>query len=87
MREELAGRLEQLLYTARKPAGRYRVPLRRTPILLNAPILREVASDLQGPAPVSARGVAMLRELMRAEYSSALDEMNRELGIKEPPPG
>jgi len=45
MREELAGSLEQLLYTAGKPAGRYRIPL-------------------QGPAPVSARGVAMLRDLL-----------------------
>jgi hypothetical protein len=64
MREELAGSLEQLLYAARKPAGRYRVPLRRTPILVNAQILREIASDLYGPAPVSARGVAMLHELL-----------------------
>jgi hypothetical protein len=64
MREELAGSLEQLLYAAREPAGRYRVPLRRTPILVNAQILREIASDLQGPAPVSARGVAMLHELL-----------------------
>jgi len=64
MREELAGSLEQLLDTAGKPAGRYRIPLRRTPIVVNAPILREVASDLQGPAPVSARGVAMLRDLL-----------------------
>lgn len=64
MREELAGSLEQLVYSARKPAGRYRVPLRRTPILVNAQILREIASDLQGSAPVSARGVAMLHELL-----------------------
>ena len=64
MREELAGSLEQLLYAAREPAGRYRVPLRRTPILVNGQILREIASDLHGPAPVSARGVAMLHELL-----------------------
>ena len=64
MREELAGSLEQLVYAAREPAGGYRVPLRRTPILVNAQILREIASDLQGSAPVSARGVAMLHELL-----------------------
>ncbi|MBY0229924.1 MAG: type VI secretion system protein TssA [Gemmataceae bacterium] len=28
----------------------------------------------------------MMRELMRAEYAAALDEMNRELGIKDQPP-
>jgi hypothetical protein len=64
MREELAGSLEQLLYAAHAPAGRYRVPLRRTPILVNGQVLREIASDLHGPAPVSARGVAMLHELL-----------------------
>lgn len=63
MRDELARSLERLVFVAQHPR-RQGLRVRRTAILLSAPALHDVATVLHGPAPVYARGVAIINELL-----------------------
>jgi hypothetical protein len=63
-REELARCLEQLVERAHASERRRAVQLNRAAILVNAHAMREMAAQLSGPAPVYARGVAALHELL-----------------------
>ena len=49
---------------AHRSPRRGAVQLNRAAILVNAPAMREIAAQLTGPAPVYARGVATLQELL-----------------------
>jgi hypothetical protein len=63
-RLQIARALERLARTERQPDGRWRVLPFTAAIRANAPELRALAAVLRGPAPVYARGVAMLRLLV-----------------------
>ncbi len=67
----LASGLDQLVVSARAPAGRLRVCPRRSSTLANAEELRELASMLRGRAPLYASGIAALGALVTDPSSPA----------------
>lgn len=63
-RNELADGLDLILASAQRPPNRRRVLPRHSLVLANAPLLRELAATLRGPAPLYAHGIAMLHRLL-----------------------
>jgi len=63
-RAELADGLELLLARAQRPPSRQALVTQHASILANADLMRELASTLRGPAPLYARGVAMIHRLL-----------------------
>jgi hypothetical protein len=63
-RAELAEGLELLLARAQHPPSSRALAPRHASILANAELMRELASTLRGPAPLYARGVAMIHRLL-----------------------
>jgi hypothetical protein len=63
-RARIADALERLARTEREAPARWRVLPSRSAVRANAPELYALAALLRGPAPVYARGVAMLRMLV-----------------------
>ena len=64
-RAAVADRLDSLLVAAvTRRAGRWRVLPDRTAILDNAGTMRDLAAVLRGPAPVRARGLAILKRIL-----------------------
>jgi len=63
-REELANSIERLVELACEPPRRRPVELNQAAIRGNAEAMREIAAHLHGPAPVYARGVATLQQLL-----------------------
>jgi len=63
-RDELANSIERLVELACEPPCRRRVELNQAAIRGNADAMREIAAHLHGPAPVYARGVATLQQLV-----------------------
>ncbi len=60
----IAGGLEGLVQAARGPRGRWSAVSAGAPLLASAAELLELAALLRGDAPLYARGVAMLDELL-----------------------
>ena len=63
-RAELADGLDVILASAQSPPSRLRALPRHAALLANASLLRELASVLRGPAPLYARGIAMVQRLL-----------------------
>jgi hypothetical protein len=63
-RAELADGLELLLARAQRPPSRRALVVRHASILANAELVRELADTLRGPAPLYARGLAMIHSLL-----------------------
>lgn len=63
-REQLATSIERLVELACAPPRRRPVDLNQAAIRGNAEAMREIAAQLHGPAPVYARGVATLQQLL-----------------------
>lgn len=63
-RARVADHLDRLLAAAEAPPSRRRVQPRRTAVLAEAAQLRDTAALLRRPAPVYARGVALLTLLL-----------------------
>jgi hypothetical protein len=63
-RDELADGLDVVLASAQQPPPRGRTRPRHASVLANAPLLRELASELRGPAPLYAGGIARVHRLL-----------------------
>jgi hypothetical protein len=63
-RAALATDLNRLLWSAQAPRGRLRLQPHREAVCASASALGSLAALLAGPAPLYARGVAMLEELL-----------------------
>jgi hypothetical protein len=63
-RAAIARALDGLLWNAQSPRGRWRVRPHREAVCANASALGALAALLDGPAPLYARGVAALDELL-----------------------
>ncbi len=64
-RSMIADGLERMLQAAqRSPSSRIRVRPRREAVLANAVELRELAAEVRGTAPLYARGIAIVAELL-----------------------
>ncbi len=82
-RTAIAGGLERLVEAARGPRGRWCAVSAGAPLLASAAELLELAELLRGRAPLYARGVAMLNELISdgtgPAYHGERDELARVL--------
>jgi hypothetical protein len=78
-----AADLERLLRVAQSPASRWGVLPRRGPVLAAGDELRALVALLRGSTPLSARGIAMLGQLL-ADGTGPLyagqDDLGRRLG-------
>ena len=63
-RTELADGLELLLARAQRQPNRRSLIMRHASVLANAELVRELAGTLRGPAPLYARGLAMIHRLL-----------------------
>ncbi|HWX75503.1 MAG TPA: hypothetical protein VNZ05_09360 [Solirubrobacteraceae bacterium] len=63
-RSELADGLDVALARAQRPPNRTRALPLHSSVLANAPLIRELAAMLRGPAPLYAAGIARLHRLL-----------------------
>jgi hypothetical protein len=80
----IAEGLDRLLRAAQGPHKRWCAIALRGPLLANREAMGELAALLRGPAPVHARGIAILSELLRdgtgPAYRGSGEDLARRLG-------
>jgi hypothetical protein len=79
MRREVASALDHLAVDGPRAGGRWRVRPSRAAAAANAPELHALAARLRGPAPLYARGIAMLSRLLTEGTGPAYNDSRGDL--------